>query len=561
RLELVVGGRQHAGCLGDLGSGTPRAFFEVEALDPPNPLNNGLGLMPAWQTLCRPGGVLAVRLAVPRGVEGQISVEGAIAPLKQEAKETVVLAQQVSVEGEGLSVRYPLALRGLRNGWHRLALTARLGGRLLGRRQQEVLICDGRDPGQFGARYTSLRYTAPVYINYAETMPWDVLWRGKRSRDVVVDFPGRPFKFVLWRGCSYVPCWAFENTWVTYEWLEAEPDFHGAVDCVEPIMDKECRYSTAEIAESNPARVVIHWRYALTDFHAKIIKDEWADEYFYLYPDAIGTRHLLAWFTGYGWHENQEYLFLNRPGNHPWKAMDAQALSIFSTEGRTVHAFWPAPRFRDDGWPDLIVRANVRDAPDPFMALPGSGAYFKVWAPPYAEKPGLFNAYYHWPISHGMRTEWVDRDDWFQRPTHSNLVNVVGPAQKVLDDHSVWTWLIGISPPVHELREVAACWLRPGIVEVLEGGASFQGYAPSQRAYIINCGQRPAKLRLRLVPEGDDAIISPALVINGWRGEARVSAPGARRVEAGQEDDGRRLVVWLEGRFDEPTVVEVWRRP
>ncbi|MFQ6133915.1 MAG: hypothetical protein ACE5R4_17870, partial [Armatimonadota bacterium] len=49
RLELVVGGRQQAGCLADLASRTRQAFFEVEALDPPNPLNNGLGLMPAWQ--------------------------------------------------------------------------------------------------------------------------------------------------------------------------------------------------------------------------------------------------------------------------------------------------------------------------------------------------------------------------------------------------------------------------------------------------------------------------------------------------------------------------------
>jgi hypothetical protein len=398
-----------------------------------------------------------------------------------------------------------------------------------------------------------------VHINYAETMPWDVVWQGKKKRDVVVDFPGQPHRFVLWRGASYVACWAFPNTWVTYEWLEAEPDFYGAVGCVEPLHDKWCEHMDLQIVSSTPARAVVHWRYALTDLHCRIIRDEWADEYFYLYPDATGTRKLVAHINPYAWHEVQECIFVNRPGCRPWQSVEPQALTFLSTAGDSARPVWPAPRFTVRDWPDYVLTVNVRGQRGPFMALPGEGAYVKVWAPPYVDKPGLFNSYLHWPVTHGVRTTWVEGVEQFQRPTHSNLVNVVSPAMQEGEGQSLWVWLIGIAPPERQLTEVAACWLRPGTVEVESGRVEFEGYDQSQRAYVLNAGRSTRRCRLKLVPEAQNPVINPAFVIKGWNGPAKAHVAVARQLAVGREDGGGTLVLWVEGRFEEAVTVDVGR--
>ena len=268
-----------------------------------------------------------------------------------------------------------------------------------------ILVERSHEPG-FGARYTDLSYPAPVYVSRTDTLPWEALWKCNDLRDLVVSFDNSEARFVFWRGTSYVPCWAFNTSWLSYEWLEAEPDLNGAVDCVEPIMDKECRNSRAEIVSSTPARVVVHWRYGLTDFAQKVINDEWADEYYYLYPDAVGTRKLVAWYKS-GWHENQEFLLLNRPGNAPQVGEPAGADAAH--DRRPDAATRMATTFLSiDGWPHVIASVNLPTRLKPFMAVDDADVQVKLWAEPYVDKPGLFNTYLHWPISRGLRTTWLD---------------------------------------------------------------------------------------------------------------------------------------------------------
>lgn len=112
-------------------------------------------------------------------------------------------------------------------------------------------------PGTFGAYYTHLNYTPE----------WDQHWRVDDHPDVVVRFEDGGHKFVFWRGTSYIPCWVTDNDiWYTNEFVERRgnhsPNTEG---CVEPMSDKQCRYSHVRVIESNEARVVIHWRYAPVD--------------------------------------------------------------------------------------------------------------------------------------------------------------------------------------------------------------------------------------------------------------------------------------------------------
>ncbi|MGD8238439.1 MAG: hypothetical protein PVH68_07810, partial [Armatimonadota bacterium] len=186
-------GDEESGHAAALGDGAPEALFEVVVPDEPLAVDEGYALLPAWESLVRPGGSLRVRVALPADAEGRLIVTGRLAGRD-------VLREAVTVARERHAFEWPMDVGGRGPGHYELALRAVLDGRITATRKHGVRVVAGASaPRRFGARYRSLRHTAPVHINYAETMPWDVVWQGKKKRDVVVDFPGQPHRFVLWR--------------------------------------------------------------------------------------------------------------------------------------------------------------------------------------------------------------------------------------------------------------------------------------------------------------------------------------------------------------------------
>jgi hypothetical protein len=147
------------------------------------------------------------------------------------------------------------------------------------------------EPMPFGAYYTQLQY-APG---------WDALWQGSDRPDVIVRFDDSPVKLVFWRGTGYIPAFVSENgIWMSDQSCE---DW-GSGECFEVMSDKQCRYSHVRIVENSPARVVIHWRYALTSISYEIFKQsdtypgDWADEYWTVYPDSDGFSAWEEEFAG-----------------------------------------------------------------------------------------------------------------------------------------------------------------------------------------------------------------------------------------------------------------------
>ncbi len=559
QAQLVTEATVRAQCSAELGSTSPGAVIEVTADPEPVAVDEGLGMHPHSMVLVREGGHLRVSGAVAFGYEDDIDVRAVVTDAGDE--ELLAQAATFSPRAGPSAASVSVDCNGLAPGDYDLAVQVGPMFKLREHFEYTLRICPEPEPVRFGAQYSSLAHPAPVYTSIDQTTGWDNLWGESPLRDVVVSFPDRDQRFVFWRGTSYVPCWALPNAWLTYEWLEAEPDFNGAVGCVEPIMDKQCKYSRVKIIESSPARAVVHWRYALTDLNCKIIKDEWADEYFYLYPDAVGTRKLVAWMEGWAWHENQEFIVLNRPGGRPWQAVDPQAVTFMNTAGDEIRPVWPCPRFDVPGdWPDHIAKVNFRDQPDPFQAIASDYAQIKVWADPYLDKPGLLNSYLHWPVSQGIRTTWIDDEGDFERPTHSNLVNIVNDPDVREEKFRTWTWLIGLAPEDARLREVVHSWLHPP--EIAATGLLGVRYDRDQRAWVMTAqpGRRDARITVAASPE--NPVINPAFVIEKWHGDADVSVVGSdAMVMTGRERDGRDLVVWVRGRFAEPFEVSLRHSP
>ena len=126
--------------------------------------------------------------------------------------------------------------------------------------QKAIPVMLVRDPPRrprFGATYQRLRYDAGSrsaspdrdVLEHPYEAAWAPALRTSSSgcpRGAVRLLARSELYPILGRPAQHGPC---------YEWAEIISQPAGAVDCVEPLMDKELRYSRVEIVESTAARV------------------------------------------------------------------------------------------------------------------------------------------------------------------------------------------------------------------------------------------------------------------------------------------------------------------
>lgn len=283
-----------------------------------------------------------------------------------------------------------------------------------------------KGPGSFGAYHTKLAYDPA----------WDKHWRVGDHPDIVVRFSDGGHRFVFWRGTSYIPCWITENgIWYTNEFVERRgwhsPNTEG---CVEPMSDKQCRYSQVRIIENNDARVVIHWRYAPVDVHYEhpFIDDQtgwfdWVDEYYVIYPDATGIRSITVHSGGLGkWIEFQEGIVINQPGTLPDDNIQAGAVSVANMQGEHVTYHWDedgGPQFDRNPSRANMYKINLKSKRGPFAMVAPPQVDGGIITPYLGHNDrSKFNWWDHWPVSQ-------DASDGrgavsAARPSHTSLCHI-----------------------------------------------------------------------------------------------------------------------------------------
>jgi len=367
------------------------------------------------------------------------------------------------------------------------------------------------DTGRFGAFYTKLKY-------YEE---WDALWRTGEYSDIVVQFDELPIKVMFWRGSRYSPCWVTENgKWMADQSRETGENWDVPISrwkvptgCCEHMSDAQCRFSHARLIESNDARVVVHWRYALIDvLYRQSGVDPttgwgyWGDEYYTIYPDGVGVRNVLPGAGGW-----QETIFFNAPGTRPEDNCELQAITLVNLKGQTRSYSW------EEGYPQfdlpkpIIQMTNLKAKYKPFMIFrPGSGmAVFNVEVrPEYSHFPW----WNHWPvaqvISDGRHAQAPDR------MAHSSLA-WGDPRDNVA--------LYGMTnKPAVSLVSLAKSWIDPPELKVAGDGITSEGYDYNQRAYVLSSKRIGAEVDLEVIASEKSPVVNPAFVIKDW-GEDDVS--------------------------------------
>ena len=417
-------------------------------------------------------------------------------------------------------------------------------------------------PSRFAAVYCRLRYDEL----------WEEHWRVSDKSDILIHFDKSPVRLVFWRGTSYGGAWVSENgRWMGDQSLERVGQGKSPWGCAEHMSDKQTRYSRVSIIEQNEARIVLHWRYAISDiayniFGASSPTDwgEWTDEFYFIYPDAVSTRHQIL-FTDHLSHEWQETIVLHQPGTRPEDNIDLEAMTLANMKGESKTYSWaggPPRKFSEPS--DINIQmVNLKSRYKPFIIFepgpairPFRGAIHKEYS--------HFSWWNHWPVAQlpndGRAATAPDR------PSHSSLSQSVENSQvihKTSDRTFSVVTLIGMSDqPARSLAPLARSWNKPPKLSIGSRGFSGGGYDKNERAFQIETTTpgKPGVLDLTLGACAASPLVNPALVIRNW-GDAGVEVevngrdlPRGEDVRWGYRDtlEGRDLILWLKIESSKP---------
>jgi len=431
-------------------------------------------------------------------------------------------------------------------------------------------------PGRFGAYYTKLKFS--------ET--WDAPWRVGPYADVVVRFDEASYKFIFWRGTSYIPFWVTESgTWYTNEFNETWGE--DVMGCAEPMSDKQTRHSHVRIVENHDARVVVHWRYALVDNRYVIAKTDpisgwgdWSDEYYIIYPDGIGTRKMHLWTSEPTEpHQFQEAIILNPPGTYPEDNIEVEAITMVNMKGETHTYSWI------DGPPNKIDKpekfniqfVNLKSKSKPFLIVnegkpsvtrrdvDPDGPWLKPYRGEVNREISIFPWWNHWPVAQiPSDGRWATEPD---RVSHSSLSNDFEWAELELTERThVRVHLHGLtSIPPKDIVPLAKSWLYPADLILEGGGFKSEGYLNEERAYVIRRSPDSAedKIRFQLKASQNHPVINPAFIIKNW-GDIPVKLEiDNNMIDRGKSFrygyrhtlEGSDLIVWFKLNKEEPVQI------
>jgi len=440
----------------------------------------------------------------------------------------------------------------------------------------------------FGARYCKLTY-APS---------WDRLWRIGDSADILVTFDESPVRVVFWHGTNYGACWVTENQiWMGDQSLETD-SIYG--DCAEHMGDKRCEMSSVRVIENTDARVVIHWRYALRDIRGGIANvdvmsqwGDWADEYYYIYPDAVCVRKQTLWSSSFNkpWHQYQETIFFNQPGTSPEDNIDLDALTLVNMAGQSRTYSWAdgPPRAYPEPANANIQLTNLKSEYKPFLIFePGS----RIGPFPYAVRRNWshFPWWNHWPVGQiandGRQVTGPDR------PSHSSLTvgvlavtrtsgndpnhrenyifkKMTAPIRGEGIDHTALTLCGMTSDKAEQLVPMAKSWLEPAGLVVKSQGYGNSRYSRDERAYYIDRESETSdKLEFVVNSSKDKAAINPCFIIKNWGRRESLFKINGKRVRPGRDlrigynkcVKGVDLVLWLKIVSQKPVKIEIERQ-
>ncbi len=404
--------------------------------------------------------------------------------------------------------------------------------------------------GKFGAIYT--------HLPYYET--WENLGRFGPYCDVVVGFDQSPIKCVFWHGLSYVDVMANEqNQWLTQEFCETGYTDEAPGDN-EPMSDKGSWDSHVRIIENNAARVVVHWRYRLTEpghHWANYDTNGWGDitdQYYYMYPDGVVAKSQRCYTSQPdSWHEWNEQIVVFGEGQHPESVVNkTPVMTLVDGRGKAVNYDWNPNPPSPDYMKKIIqmIHFTGKYSPYAIQFFEGGDIYGgeRTWY-------SVFPSWNHWPTaqinSSGRNSSFTDR------AAHCSISHLIWePYLKERGDKTFVEKLLleGMTDqPAESLTALAKSWITAPPADKVDGGTSL-GYEKPRRAYVFTMTAQT--LSFQIAATKKKPVHNVCLEIKNWGGKdkrAHIRINGApispgpdfRQGENIDTDGTYTMVIWV----------------
>jgi hypothetical protein len=340
-------------------------------------------------------------------------------------------------------------------------------------------------------------------------------------------------------------------------------------------MDRDCRFSHVRIIENSPARTIVQWRYALVDADYKFVaqdidgRGEWAEEFYIIYPDAIGIRKIDLYYSKpLRNHDWEEAIVLLSPGQHPDDVIEDPEVKLINMRGESHNYSWRTDlplEMKEPAGANIHV-VNLKSRLKPFYVVdPGpfetkegkyESPYFRSYAASMAKNwrpesvPSIYGWWDHWPVTPVPGDgRWVVTND---KASHFNLTTYTQWKDYALDDRVksrlMLHGLAEADPGV--LVALAKSWLQPPPLVTTSAPVR---YDPAQRAYVLtDHQQRPFQGEFLADPE--HPAWRPAIVMEGRNLDHPVIVLNGRTLVEGRHfksgvvlgDKGYNTIIWID---------------
>ncbi|MEM8893263.1 MAG: hypothetical protein AAGC88_01720, partial [Bacteroidota bacterium] len=326
------------------------------------------------------------------------------------------------------------------------------------------------------------------------------------------------------------------------------------------------------IVESNDARVVVQWRYALVDVLGTFAFEDpetgwgdWTNETFFIYPDMSAVRRdKLLSNAPHAAHEWQESMMVLAPGQRPEDLLEYEALTLANIEGESNTLSWEKetppfrPEFPENKSAQLV---NTKSEYKPFSAIRAQDIdYMDVYAGEIRREVSVFPWWNHWPVA--------------PRPTDGRYANFSDRAAHASLSHWVWNeyesddrsmtkiMLCGMTNgSIDDVVRMNQGWSDPAEITIDGGGSGV--YRADEKAYHINASGD--KLSFTLQGNAKSPIVNPAFVVKNWGSDdADIKVNGeikrpSKDLRVGYKNtlESADMILWLRHDSNEELTIEI----
>jgi hypothetical protein len=270
--------------------------------------------------------------------------------------------------------------------------------------------------------------------------------------------------------------------------------------------------------------------------------DQWADEYYSIYPDGVGIRYVAR--APSGWHDTQ---FFTQPGTTCLDNLSLTALTVANLDGKSADLTWKMPNHNPDNpIKDACIKVVNFKSDWKVFAIYREGVQITTWGGGEQSKhtPDPFaGPWNHWPV--GLNPSDGRYAVSHDRVTHAALGDARNVGNFIMYGFT--------DKSATSLIPLAKAWNRPPTLKNLKGCQS-SGYKQTQRAYII--ASKASSMSFTLNGSEETPVYNPCFVIENWTSENKCRlVVNGKETESGKSfrqgitrntDGTKTLVVWVE---------------